>query len=176
MPEESRPRISLVVAVADNGVIGNAGDLPWRMSGDLQRFKQLTMGHVMVMGRKTYESIGRPLPGRLTVVLTANRDYDPGHSEVHVAHSLGDAVAHALESGMNNDELFVVGGAEIYRLALSTASRIYRTRVHASPGGDAHFPELPSADWQVIESQEYPADTKNGFACTWEVLERLEKG
>ncbi|WP_442484038.1 dihydrofolate reductase [Aeoliella sp. SH292] len=172
MPKESLPRISLVVAVADNGVIGNAGDLPWRMSGDLQRFKQLTMGHVLVMGRKTYESIGRPLPGRVTVVLTTNRDYAPGHTEVRVAHSLEDATAQALKSGMNNDELFVVGGAEIYRLALSAASRIYRTRVHASPGGDAHFPELPSADWQVIESHDYPADAKSEFACTWEVLER----
>src|SRR5688572_8780347 len=118
MPQEPRPRISLVVAVADNGVIGNAGDLPWRMSGDLQRFKRLTMGHVMVMGRKTYESIGRPLPGRVTVVLTTNHDYDPGHSAVRVAHSLDEATAQALKSGMNNDELFIVGGAEIYRLAL----------------------------------------------------------
>jgi dihydrofolate reductase len=176
MPQEPRPRISLVVAVADNGVIGNAGDLPWRMSGDLQRFKQLTMGHVMVMGRKTYESIGRPLPGRVTVVLTTNHDYDPGHTEVRVAHSLDDATAQALQLGMNNDELFVVGGAEIYRLALPRASRVYRTRVHASPEGDVHFPELPSADWQVVESQEYPADAKNEFACTWEVLERHEKG
>jgi dihydrofolate reductase len=166
----------LVVAVADNGVIGNAGELPWRMSGDLQRFKQLTMGHVLVMGRKTYESIGRPLPGRVTVVLTTNRDYDPGHSEVRVAHSLDDATAQALKSELNPGELFVVGGAEIYRLAISTASRIYRTRVHASPSGDAHFPELPSTDWQVVESQEYPADAKNEFACTLEVLERHEKG
>ena len=172
MPEKSPPPISLVVAVADNGVIGNAGDLPWRMSGDLQRFKRLTMGHVLVMGRKTYESIGRPLPGRVTVVLTTNRDYDPGHAEIRVAHSLDEAINEASKSGMNNDELFVVGGAEIYRLALSTASRIYRTRVHASPIGDAHFPELPNTHWQIIESHDYPADAKNEFACTWEVLER----
>lgn len=172
MTEEFHPIISLVVAVADNGVIGKAGDLPWRMSADLQRFKRLTMGHVLVMGRKTYESIGRPLPGRVTVVLTTNQAYGPGQTEVRVAHSMEGAIDEAKFLGMNTDEVFVVGGAEVYRLALPVASRVYRTRVHASPEGDAYFPELSSDDWRVAESVDYPADEKNELACTWEVLER----
>lgn len=168
------PVLSLVVAVAENGVIGNAGDLPWRMSGDLKRFKQLTMGHAMVMGRKTYDSIGRPLPGRVTIVLSKQRDYDPQHDEVRVAHSLEEALQQLAQTEMQQDQLFVVGGAEIYRLALPHAGRIYRTVVHATPEGDTRFAELDAHEWRVVEQTEYAADEKNEFACTWEVLERME--
>lgn len=166
--------LSLVVAVAENDVIGNAGDLPWRMSGDLQRFKKLTMHHAMVMGRKTYESIGRPLPGRVTIVLTTQPDYDPQHAEVRVAHSLDEATALAQQTDMQQDELFVVGGAEIYRLALPQAGRIYRTVVHATPEGDTRFAKLATDQWRIAEQTEYPADAKNQHACTWQVLERVE--
>lgn len=160
--------------MAENGVIGNAGDLPWRLSGDLQRFKKLTMHHAMVMGRKTFESIGRPLPGRVTIVLTTQSDYDPQHAEMRVAHSLDEAIAHAQQTDMQQDELFVVGGAEIYRLALPHAGRIYRTVVHASPEGDTRFAELAQAEWRIQQQAEYPADAKNQYACTWQVLERVE--
>lgn len=162
------PTVALVVAVAENGVIGNAGDLPWRLSGDLQRFKALTMGHTLVMGRKTYESIGRPLPGRTTIVLTTQRDYDPGHDRVQVAGSLDEALAQ-VPSG---NKAFVVGGGEIYRLALPRAQRMYRTVVHTAPPGDAHFPEVDRAEWQQTESIDYPADEQNEYACTWQVCVR----
>lgn len=168
---DARP-LSLVVAVADNGVIGNAGDLPWRLSGDLVRFKQLTMGHTLVMGRKTYESIGRPLPGRTTIVLTTRGDYDPGHPDVRIAHSLDEAAAQ-VPAGK---QAFVVGGAEIYRLTLPHAARLYYTQVHASPAGDTHFPAIDWTDWQQLESIEYPADAKNQHACTWQVWERRSFG
>lgn len=166
--------LSLVVAVAENGVIGSAGDLPWRMSGDLQRFKKLTMGHAMVMGRKTYESIGRPLPGRVTIVLTTQPDYDPQYAEVRVAHSLEEAIQLAQQTDMQQEELFVVGGAEIYRLALPHAARIYRTVVHATPQGDTRFAELAQHQWRVVQQTEFAADEKNQHACTWQLLERVE--
>ncbi len=169
---EIRPRISIVVAVAENGVIGNAGDLPWRLSGDLQRFKQLTMGHALVMGRKTYESIGRPLPGRVSIVLTKQRDYQPGRAEVRVTLSLDEALSILPATDMDHNEVFVVGGAEIYRMALPRAARLYRTVVHASPEGDAYFPGIDPEAWTLVETHDYPPDDKNEFACTWQKWHR----
>ena len=163
------PALSIVVAVAENGVIGNAGDLPWRLSGDLQRFKQLTMGHTLIMGRKTYESIGRPLPGRATIVLSTREDYHPQHPAVLVANSLEEAI----EKVPAGRQAFVVGGAEIYALALPLASRMYRTLVHATPHGDTHFPEVAWRRWQLAEATDYPADEKNQHACTWQVWQQL---
>jgi dihydrofolate reductase len=166
--------VSIVVAVAENGVIGSGGDLPWRLSGDLQRFKQLTMGHALVMGRKTYKSIGRPLPGRTTIVLTTQREFDPGHAEVLVANSLDEAVALVSTTDCNPHQVFVVGGAEIYELSLAVAARLYRTVVHGTPTGDTYFPPIDFAEWHMVEQAMYPADDKNDYACTWQMWERHE--
>lgn len=168
----SKPALSIVVAVAENEVIGDAGDLPWRLSGDLQRFKKLTMGHALIMGRKTYESIGRPLPGRVTIVLTRQTNYRPQHADILVASTLKHAVELVGASDMAQDEAFVVGGAEIYRLALPSTSRLYRTLVHALPSGDTRFPEVDWQNWRQLETQHHPADAKNQFACTWQVWQR----
>ena len=146
----TRPRITIVVAIARNRVIGRDNDLPWRIPEDLARFKATTMGHVLVMGRRTYESIGRPLPGRRTVVVTRRSDWTPApeHADaVTVRHSVRDALA------IDTDELFVVGGSEIYREALPLTDRLLITEVDQRPEGDVSFPELDLADWRETERE-----------------------
>ncbi|QDU87177.1 Dihydrofolate reductase type 3 [Pirellulimonas nuda] len=163
-------QISLIAAVAENGVIGRGGELPWRLSSDLRRFKRLTMGRCLIMGRKTYDSIGRPLPGRVSLVLTRS----PGASEVEglsYVDSLDAALARLPQTGMKTDEAFVIGGAEVYRLALPRADRIYLTRVHAEVEGDALFPEVDWDAWELVESEPQDAGPKDEFACTHEVYE-----
>jgi len=147
-------RLSLIVAVAENGVIGRHGDLPWRLSADLRRFKALTMGHALIMGRRTWESIGRPLPGRRIFVLSRNPEYRIDAGDVEVCHSL-DELSTILEG-----EVFVAGGAEIYRLAATTASRIHLTRVHAFVEGDTFFPD-PGPAWELVSMEFHEADEKN---------------
>ena len=143
----SPPRVSLIAAVAANGVIGRDGALPWHLPEDLKRFKALTLGHHIVMGRKTYESIGRLLPGRTTVIVTRQRDYAvPG---AIVATSLEDAIARCA----GDDEVFVIGGAEIYRAALPIADRMYLTLVQAPFEGDTKFPAWETQDWDLISCE-----------------------
>lgn len=163
------PRISLIVAVAENGVIGRAGQLPWHLPDDLKRFKALTMGKPMLMGRRTFESIGRVLPGRTSLVLTnsANWPVPPG---AIVVHSLEEALAETRRRGAA--ELAVIGGAEVFRSALPFAHRIDLTRVHAELSGDVHFPPLDSREWREIERSEHPADSRHAHAMTFSVLER----
>ncbi len=168
-------RISIIAAIATNGVIGRGGRLPWRLSGDLQRFKRLTMGHTIIMGRKTWESIGRPLPGRKTVVVTRQLDYrvDEG---VCIAASLGDAINIAKAAG--DDEAFIIGGAEIYQEALTCADRLYFTEVAADVEGDAYFPmNFDTFDWDAWESLEteaHEADSQNDHAYVFVTLQRCE--
>ncbi len=163
--------LSIIVAMSENNVIGAQGDLPWRLSSDLRRFKSLTMGHHLVLGRKTFESIRRPLPGRRVIVLTRDPNYQPGDSpiEPQVAHSL--EAARALAATAGEDELFIGGGAQIYALALPVAQRMYLTRVHAHLEGDTHFPPFNQNDWVEISSRYHPADEKNDYAFTYRVLE-----
>jgi dihydrofolate reductase len=146
--------ITLVAAVAENMVIGRAGAIPWRIPGEQAMFKQLTMGHVLVMGRLTYDSIGRPLPGRTTVVVTRQRGWRPpsdpsGH--VLVEHDVGSALRRAAEI---DDEIFVVGGGEVYREAMPLADRLVVTWVGQSPAGDAFFPEVSPDEWQEVRSEQ----------------------
>ncbi|HEX2154338.1 MAG TPA: dihydrofolate reductase [Acidimicrobiia bacterium] len=143
--------VTVVAAVARNGVIGRDGNLPWHLPEDLRRFKEMTMGGVLVMGRKTYESIGRPLPGRTTVVVTRRPDWSAD----------GVEVAASLEEALDRPgELFVVGGAEIYRQALELADALEITEVDAEPEGDTYFPEIPPA-WQVVRRE-----VKDGLTFT----------
>ena len=160
-------RKSLIVASSENRVIGHDGRLPWHLSADLRRFKQLTMGHAIVMGRKTYESIGRPLPGRTSIVVTRRQDYHP--PGVIVAASLDEA--QRLAAG--DAELFYVGGGEIYRQVLPQVERIYLTQMHAQVAGDTVFPELSSSQWRLIERTEHAADEKNDFSFSFLVYERV---
>lgn len=140
--------VTIVAAVARNGVIGSGGDLPWHISEDLQRFKKLTMGGVLVMGRKTYESIGRPLPGRTTVVITRQPDWSA--EGVKVADSVAAALGLAATF---SGEVFVVGGGEIYRQTIGLADALELTEVDAVPAGDVTFPEIDSPPWQEVARQ-----------------------
>lgn len=159
--------VSLIVAASENDVIGRDGDMPWRLSADLVRFKRLTMGNTIVMGRKTYESIGRLLPGRQTVIVTRQADY-----AVEGAIVVAD-IADAIKTPSAGGELFVVGGGEIYAQALDLAERIYFTRVHAViEDGDAFFPQLDPLQWERTEATEVPADEKNDYATTFEIWRR----
>ena len=141
-------RRSALVAMAKNHVIGRDNTLPWRLSADLKRFKQLTMGHTLVLGRKTYESIGRPLPGRRMVLITRQSDFRP--EGVQVVHSLEEALAAA---PADEQELFIGGGAEIYRQAMPLTDRIYLTVIEREVEGDAHFPELDPSAWRLVEEE-----------------------
>ena len=146
-------RISLIAAVAENGVIGREGGLPWRIPEDLKFFKATTLGKPVIMGRKTYVSIGKPLPGRLNIVLTRDRTWHaPG---VSVAHDLDRALRIAQESGA--DEAMIIGGADIYEAALPRANRIYLTRIAREFEGDALFPYFDPAEWTEIARTEKTA-------------------
>jgi len=142
--------VTIVAAVARNGVIGVDGGLPWHLPDDLRRFKALTLGHVLVMGRKTYESIGRPLPGRATVVVTRSAGWRAGSEEVRVAASVPEAIATAAAI---DREVFVVGGAEVYAAALPLADRLELTFVDAEPEGDTAFPEVAWDEWREVGRQ-----------------------
>jgi dihydrofolate reductase len=161
-------RIHLIAAVADNGVIGRDGDLPWRLPADLKRFKAWTMGHPILMGRRTWESIGRPLPGRRSIVLTRG-DSLKGVAGVETAGNLEEALALAAESG---NDVFVIGGAAIYREALPRAHRLILTRVHGEVEGDTHFPAFDSQQWRLVESEPHPADERHAYPMTFELYER----
>jgi dihydrofolate reductase len=159
--------VSIIAAVSDNGVIGRDGGLPWRLPADLKRFKRLTSGHHMIMGRRTWESIGRrPLPGRPTIVVSR----DPGFAAegAQVARSIGQA----LELAGAVAEVFIAGGEAIYREALEVADRLYLTRVHAVVEGDTFFPELDESGWRVVAEEHHPPDEKNAYAHTFLVYER----
>jgi dihydrofolate reductase len=144
------PRISLIVAMARNRVIGAGKRIPWHVPGEQKLFKQVTMGHHIVMGRKTYESIGRLLPGRTTVVVTRQPGYVvPG---AIIAHSLHDAI----NAAARDDEVFVIGGAELFRDALLVADRIHLSVIDAEPEGDVVMPDLNDADWEEITSEHHP--------------------
>jgi dihydrofolate reductase len=137
--------VAIVAAVARNRVIGADGGLPWHLPDDLRLFKETTLGHVLVMGRRTYESIGRPLPGRTTVVTTRQRDWSPGDDGVVVAHGLEEALERARSLG---DEVFVVGGGELYAAALPYADTLVITFVEQEPEGDTTFPDVDWSDWR----------------------------
>lgn len=168
------PRISVIAAVAANGVIGRDGDLPWRLSADLRRFKRLTMGHPIVMGRRTWESLGRPLPGRTSIVVTRQVDYAPGAEGVLTAGGLADALEVAQAAPGGDAEVFIIGGAELYRAALPMAQRLYLTHVHADVAGDAAFPEYDAAAWQLAQSERHAADEQNDHDYSFAVYERTQ--
>jgi len=144
--------VTIVVAIGANGVIGKDGDMPWPRTGDQLQFKALTMGHPIVMGRSTFESIGKPLPGRTSIVLTRNPLW--AADGVIVAHTLTDALAHGLG---RDDQVFLIGGAQVYAAALADGlvDQMVVTHVHLSPEGDASFPEIDLADWDETDRDAY---------------------
>ena len=162
-----QPLVSLIAAMSENGTIGRDNSLPWRLPDDLKRFKVLTMGKHLLMGRKTYESIGRPLPGRTSLVLS--RDSGWRAEGVVVVRSLGQALGIARDA----EELVAIGGAEIYRLLMPFARRIYLTLVHADIPGDTFFPKPDPGAWREVERTEHPADARHAYAMSFLTLDRI---
>ncbi len=159
--------ISIIAALAENRVIGVNNTLPWRLPNDLKHFRRLTTGHAIIMGRRNHESIGKPLPERTNIVITRNHDYRaPG---CLVAHSLDEA----LKMADDDAEVFVIGGAEIYRAALARADRLYLTRVHAEVQGDTFFPEFDRNEWRESACERHAADERHAYAYSFVVLERI---
>ncbi|MCH9694333.1 MAG: type 3 dihydrofolate reductase [Gammaproteobacteria bacterium] len=150
--------ISLIVAASRKNVIGVQGELPWKLSSDLQRFKALTMGKPIIMGRLTWDSIGRPLPGRQNIVITRQDGFVADGCEVVASP------AAALQAAGNVEEVMIIGGGQIYDLFLPKAGRVHLTRVHTDIEGDAFFPELDPALWALLDSESHPADERNEYA------------
>jgi dihydrofolate reductase len=166
MSAGQQPLVSLIVAMAQNGVIGRDNALPWRLPQDLKRFKAFTLGKPVLMGRKTFESIGRPLPGRDNLVLSRDRGYY-AHGVI-VVHSVEEALVQAQASV----ELVAIGGAEIFRLVLPFARRMYLTHVHADVPGDTYFPGFDPSQWADLECSTHPPDDEHAYALTFVTLER----
>jgi dihydrofolate reductase len=172
-----RLHIVLIAAVAANGVIGVDNTLPWRIADDLKRFKALTLGHAIVMGRKTWESLGRALPGRHNIVVTRNADYQAAGATV--VTSIGEALAVAARktenaaSAPDENTLFIIGGAEIYAHTLPLADRLELTEVHANVSGDAFFPAFDPHEWQTLVRE--PHTTADGLAYDFVTYQRVGK-
>jgi dihydrofolate reductase len=166
-PSTPRPsRISLIVAVAKNGVIGAGNAIPWHLPAELRIFKSATMGHHIVMGRRTWESIGKLLPGRTTVIVTRQQGYEvPG---AIVAHSLEAALA----ACRGDDEVFVIGGAQLFRETLPIADRLHYTVVDTEPAGDVRMPAVDWSAWHEVSAVESPPDERNAYAFRYAIYER----
>ena len=161
-------RVSLIAALAENRVIGRNNALPWRLPADLKRFRRLTTGHPVILGRKNYESIGRPLPERTNIVVTRDRDYRaPG---CIVVASLDAAYAAAGDA----TEIFIIGGAELYAQTLARADRLYLTLVHAAVPGDTYFPEFDRAEWVEIERERHEPDANHVHAFSFVTYDRRQ--
>lgn len=166
-------KLALIVAQSENRVIGRNNKLPWHLPEDLKYFKSVTMGKAIIMGRKTYDSIGRPLPGRTNIVVTRDTEYFV--EGVEIVHSLEAAMdkAEALSLINGNDEALIIGGSELYRQALSKADRLYLTQVHHQIAGDAYFPGLDSSEWHQVGREDFAADGCNPYDYSFLVLDRL---
>ncbi len=163
-------RIAIIAALSSNNVIGRDNQIPWHISTDLKRLKALTMGHHMIMGRRTYESIGRPLPGRIFVVITRQLDFRAPDG-IHVVHALEEAIRIAVDAG--DDEPFIAGGTEIYAQAIHRADRMYLTRVHAEVEGDAFFPDFDDvSEWQLTDAEHFDAGEKDDYPFSFLTYDR----
>jgi len=163
-------KISIIVAMEANGVIGQDNELPWHLPADLKHFKQTTMGKPILMGRKTWESIGRPLPGRTNIVITRDSTYSAAGCVVV------NSIEAALTAAGEQDEVMVIGGAELYRQVLPSADTIYLTRIHEHFEGDTRFPEIRDTEWHQLERIDHEADEKNPHDYSFIRLERVHAG
>ncbi|HEY5462741.1 MAG TPA: dihydrofolate reductase [Hanamia sp.] len=163
--------ISHIVAASENNIIGIKNGLPWRLVNDFKYFKNTTWGMPVIMGRNTYESMKKDLPGRINIVVTKKTDWQPDN--VFVANGIDEAIEKAKESGAK--EIFIIGGGEIFKQTLSLVDRIYLTRVHTVVEGDTSYPEIDTSRWKQIKSESFPADKKNNYPYTFEVWEKIDK-
>jgi dihydrofolate reductase len=157
-----------MAAMSENRIIAHDGEIPWHIPADLKYFKVMTMGKPVIMGRKTFEALGKPLPGRPNIVLTTDKSFEA--SGVEVILDFRAALERARRFG--TDEVFVIGGGEIYKLALPYADRIYLTEVHAHVGGDTYFPDLPTSDWQEVSRNRFKKEDEATYDCSFVILER----
>lgn len=157
-------KISIIVAKGKNNVIGRDNQLPWHLPGDLKHFKNTTIGHHVIMGRKTFESMGKPLPGRTSIVITRNKDYavPPGH---HVVNSLDEALDLARSKALS--QVYVLGGAEIFKLALPLTDELVITEIDAAPEGDTFFPPLNDEAWEKVAQEDHYKDEKNKYGYSF---------
>ena len=162
-------KISLIVAKARNNVIGKDNQLVWKLSGDLQHFKRTTLGHHVIMGRKTFESMGKPLPRRTSIVITRNKDYQVP-SPHYVVHSLDEALKIVEEKGL--EQAFILGGSEIFKQALPLTDEMIITEVDADPDGDTFFPSLDYSKWEKVSEERHPKDKKNEYNYTFVIYHR----
>lgn len=158
-------RISLIAAMASNRVIGRDNRLPWHLPTDLKRFKRLTMGHALIMGRKTFESVGRPLPGRSNVVVTRQEGYAP--EGVRVVHSIEEAL-----QASQGDEVFIAGGGDIFQQVLPVADRLYLTIIEEAFPGDAYFPEYDESQWRLVDREDHGPTEDAPFSWSFQTLDR----
>jgi dihydrofolate reductase len=167
-------RLAVIVAVAENGVIGKNNALPWRIPEDLRYFKRITMGKPIIMGRKTFESIGKPLPGRTNIVIT--RNVNMRAEGVSIVASLDEALDLARRVALTEgvEEAVVIGGAEIYRLAVAVAERLYVTEVHAAVEGDAVLPEIDWSKWREVDRERYVAEPPNPYDYSFVSYDAVE--
>ncbi|WP_293882127.1 dihydrofolate reductase [Sphingobacterium sp. UBA1498] len=162
----SNPTITLIVAASENNSIGINNKMPWHLPNDFKYFKKNTIEHSVLMGRKTFESIGKALPERRNIVITRNADFQG--ENIDVANSIQEALLYCRDER----EIFIIGGANIYQQALPLANKVLLTRVHTTIKGDAFFPALPSEEWELVSSDSHQADEKHAFAYTFEVYTR----
>ena len=160
-------KVSMIVAASANNVIGVDGGLPWRLSEDLRRFKKITMGKTMIMGRLTFESIGEALPGRRSIVITRQANYEAEGCDVVTTM---DA---ALELASDADEVMIIGGGKVYEQLLPMTDRIYLTRVHAEINGDTFFPKISEDEWRIVSSKPLPSNDERPFSISFQTLERI---
>lgn len=168
-------RLSLIAAIADNGIIGRNGGLPWRLSNDLRYFRSVTMGKPVIMGRRTFESIGKPLPGRPNVVVSGTPGFAPDGVTVAPDLDAAIAAAEALAAEAGADEILVIGGGALYEAALARADRLYLTEVHAEIEGDVHFPPVARLEWREVSRIAHPAGEKDEHPHSFVVLERIRR-
>ncbi len=159
--------LSIIVALSENNLIGINNDLPWHLSADLKRVKAITMGHHLIMGRKTFDSIGKPLSGRPIIIITRNKDYKAKGCTVV------PSLAEGIKAAKDDNEAFIFGGGEIFREALPLVNKIYMTRIHQRFEGDTYFPELNMEEWKQVSHNEFPADEKNNYPFSYINLERI---
>ena len=172
MLEESPMKLALIAAMAQNRVVGIDNKLPWHLPEDLKYFKRITTGKAVIMGRKTYESIGRPLPNRTNIVITRSTEFSaPG---IEVVNSLDAAIELAENVSLINavDEVMVIGGAQIYEVALPQADRLYLTHVHANVEGDAYFPDVDMSQWKELGREDYDASETNPYNYSFVVYDK----
>lgn len=166
--------VAIIAAVAENGVIGDGDAIPWRLSTDMRRFKRLTMGKPVVMGRRTFDTIGKPLPGRPNIVVSRRADFRP--EDVIVVPSPFAAIEKAavLADASGVDEVMVIGGAEIYAATMARADRLYLTHVASAPEGDAFFPRFDPAEWIAVEEERVPAGDRDEVATRFVAYRRRD--